>query len=115
MLDEHTQVDLPPKITKQTMTERSSMPQREEHDTINELFRVFKELVKRSDKQKLLEQMTMLAEGAQPDKPSTNCKKTAAHHPFEEAKTLSSHPAHHDVGNKPKKGKHLSKRPPQTK
>ena len=60
MLDEYTQIE-PSQSTKQTMTERSSMPQRKEDKTLDELYRVFKGLLNTVDKTMLLEQLKQLS------------------------------------------------------
>ena len=65
MLDEHCQVDLPPKATntKQTMTERTSIPRTEGDKVMDDIVNEFKSLVQTKDKDHLLEKLRMIAEG----------------------------------------------------
>ena len=62
MLDEHTQVESPCQATKQTMTERSSIPQRDEDKEVDQLYKVFKDLLKHADKKVLLQELSMMSE-----------------------------------------------------
>ena len=63
MLDEHCQVDLPAKVNKQTMTERTSIPQKDSDKVVDDILNVFKALLQMPDKDYLLEKLLTIDEG----------------------------------------------------
>ena len=66
MLDEHTQKDPPCHATKQTMTDRSGLPQSQEDSELKELYSVFKNLRMKVDKKILLEKLNLISESIPP-------------------------------------------------
>lgn len=114
MLDEHTQVELPIKLSKQTMTERTSIPQRQEEKTLDELYKVFKGLLNTVDKSILLQQLKQIADV---DRPSHHEQKSNLPLITGDSipKAVSTPFCHYKADILPRGQRQLEKRPPNWK